>query len=317
LARDLLDSAEGHKDPAKLAVAHRALGYSLLIAGELRRADEILDRGRTQADSLSDQEFAIYGEHPGMVCRVYGGQAKILMGFPESGARLVEEAVAHASREENAHDLAWALAVAGHVFQIHHEPLATLRFASQAIDTARDNRLPQWLALGERCKGWAAFRLGERDTGMKLLREGIQRWYETGAALHTTHCEIMLAESCLREGALAVARSHLAAARAHRARYGEEYLASEIERLEALLLKSEQAPSELVEEYLTNSLKTARRQGALLLALRAATSLARLWGEQGRRTDGRELLAPVYGWFTEGFDTADLKEAKALLDELT
>jgi len=160
----------------------------------------------------------------------------------------------------------------------------TACFASQAIDTARDNRMPQWLALGERCKGWAAFRLGERDTGLKLLREGIQRWYETGAALHTTHCEIMLAESCLREGALAVARSHLAAARAHRARYSEEYLASEIEGLEALLLKSEQAPSELVEEYLTNSLKTARRQGALSLALRAATSLARLWGEQGRRT---------------------------------
>jgi class 3 adenylate cyclase len=317
LARDLRDSAEGHKDPAKLAVADRALGYSLLIAGELPRADEILDRGRALADSLSDQEFAIYGEHPGMVCRLYGGQAKILMGFPEKGARLVEEAVAHASREENAHDLAWALAVAGHVFQIHHEPLTTLRFASQAMETARDNRLPQWLALGERCKGWAAFRLGERDTGLKLQQDGIQRWYETGAALHTTHCEIMLVESCLREGALAVARSHLAAACTHRARYGEEYLASEIERLEALLLKSEQAPSEMVEEYLTNSLKTARRQGALLLALRAATSLARLWGEQGRRTEARELLVPVYGWFTEGFDTADLKEARALLDELT
>jgi predicted ATPase len=160
-------------------------------------------------------------------------------------------------------------------------------------------------------------RIGEFEEGLRLQQEGVQRWYETGAVLHTTHCEIILAESCLREGALAAARSHLAAAREHRARYGEEYLASEIERLEALLLKSEQAPPEIVEKCLVNSLKTARRQGAQLLELRAATSLARLWGEQGRRTEAHDLLAPVYGWFTEGFDTADLKEATAVLNEMT
>jgi class 3 adenylate cyclase len=316
LARDLHELAADEEDPAKLAVAHRALGYSLLIAGELARAREILDRGIALADALSDHQFAVYGEHPGMVCRAYGGQAKILMGFPELGARLLEEAVAHARREKNAHDLAWALGVAGHIFQLHHEPLTTLRFASEAIETARENRLPQWLALGERCKGWALHCFGEIEAGMNLQQEGVKRWYETGAALHTTHCEVILSESYLRQGAIAAARSHLAAARVHRSSYGEEYFAAEIDRLEALLLYNEKAPTEVVEECLANSLTTARRQGARLLELRTATTLARMLLERNERRKAVDLLAPVYGWFTEGFDTGDLKEAKALLDQL-
>jgi class 3 adenylate cyclase/predicted ATPase len=317
LARDLFALAEAQRDPAKLAVAHRALGYSLLIAGELRRADEILERGTALADSLSDHEFAVYGEHPGLVCRVYRGQTKILLGFPEWGARLLEEAVAYASRQENAHDRAWALGVAGHVFQLLHEPLTTHRVASEAIETARDNRLPQWLALGERCKGWAMFRLGEREAGLKLQQEGVQRWYETGAKLHTTQCEVILAESFLQGGQIARARSHLETARAHCTGYSEEYLAAEIDRLEALLLLSEGAPARVVEEYLGNSLSTARGQEARLLELRTATTLARILVEKNERREAVGLLAPIYGWFTEGFDTADLKEATRLLDELT
>jgi predicted ATPase len=140
---------------------------------------------------------------------------------------------------------------------------------------------------------------------------------DTGAMLHTTQCEVYLAESFLREGRAAPARAHLDRARAHRASYGEEYLAAEIDRLEALLLQYEQAPAEIVEEYLVNSLTTARQQGARLLALRAATTLARVLAERNERHMAADLLAPIYGWFTEGFDTADLKEAKALLDELT
>ena len=143
----------------------------------------------------------------------------------------------------------------------------------------------------------------------------MKRWYETGAVLHTTHCELYLAESFLREAQAIPARVHLERARAHRASYGEEYLAAEIERLESLLAKSAQAPAEVVEEYLLSSLLIARRQGARLFELRSATTLARMLFEQGQRQKATDVLAPVYGWFTEGFDTSDLKEARALLDE--
>jgi predicted ATPase len=160
------------------------------------------------------------------------------------------------------------------------------------------------------------FRLGEREAGLKLQRDGIRRWYETGAALHTTQCEIILAESFLRDHQISLARSHLETAREHRTRYSEEYLAAEIDRLKALLLHSESAPAGIVEEYLGNSLSIARRQEARLLELRAATNLARILIGKRERGKAADLIAPVYSWFTEGFDTADLEEAKSLLDQL-
>ena len=316
LAQDLIGLADDDKNPAILPVAHRALGYSLLIAGEFHEADEILARGAALADAILDREFAVYGEHPSMVCRAYGGQAKIMTGFPTTGARLVDEAIAYARREENAHSLAWALAVAAHIFQINHDTAATVRFASEAMDTAREHHLPQWLALGERCMGWAMHRLGDLEAGLNLQRQGVRRWYDTGAMIHTTHCEVMLTDTFLRDGQTVAARAHLDVARAHRAGYGEDYLSAEIDRLEGLLLHYEQAPVEIVAEYLVNSLNTARRQGARLLELRTATTFARVLAEKDDCHSAVDLLAPVYGWFSEGFDTADLKEAKALLDEL-
>jgi hypothetical protein len=316
LARDLVSLADADESPAKLAVAQRALGYSLFIAGELREAVELLDRGIVLADGISDREFVVYGENPGMVCRVYAGQAKTLMGFPETGRRFIEAAIARARHEQSAHSLAWALAVAAHSFTTQHETQPTLRFASEAIDTAREHRLAQWLALGERSRGWAMHRLGEFAAGMSIQQEGVRLWYETGAALHTTHCEVILAESFLREGQPTSARSHLDLARAHRESYGEEYLAAEIDRLDAMLLHYEQAPDEIVGVCMARSLTTARRQGARLHELRTATTWARMLAEEGERRRAVDLLAPVYGWFTEGFDTADLKDAKALLDAL-
>jgi len=316
LARELVELAESENDPAKLAVAQRALGYSLFVAGDFREAIEFLNRGVALADALSDREFEVYGEHPGMVCRIYAAQTKILMGFTETGAPLIEAAIAHARDEKSAHSLAWALGVAAHSLVTQGEAQATVCFASEAIDTAREHRLPQWLALGERCKGWAISRLGELEAGLNLQQAGVTRWYETGAVLHTTHCELILAETYLRGGQFGMARSHLETARAHRARYGEGYLAAEIDRVGAVLLQHEGAPVEIVEEHLTNALITARRQEARLLELRAALTLARMLVERKARHEAIDLLMPIYGWFTEGFDTADLKEAKALLAEL-
>jgi tetratricopeptide (TPR) repeat protein len=314
LARNLVGLSDEDKTPAKLAVAHRALGYSLLIAGAFREADDHLARGAALADTIPDREFAVYGEHPGMVCRAYSGQARIIAGFPAAGARLVEEAIAHARRGGNAHSLAWALGVAAHVFQNQQEPEATIRFASETIEVAQEHGLPQWLAMAERCRGWAMYRLGDPGGGIDLVQQGVRRWTGTGAMLHTTHSEVIFAELFLREGRTATARVHLDAARAHRASYGEDYLAAEIDRLEGLLRHQEQDAIEIVDQYLSRSLNTARRQGARLFELRTATAFARVLTERNERGRAVDLLAPVYGVFTEGFDTADMKAAKAVLD---
>ena len=316
LATDLVGLAEEDGDPAKLALAYRTLGQSLLFAGQFREAAELLARGAALADKISEGEFAIYGEHPSMVGRAYGGQVKILMGFPESGMRLIEASIAHARRQNNAHSLAWALGIAAFISQMQHEPATTARFASEAIEIAREHRLPQWLAVGETCKGWAIHQLGDFDSGLNLLRQGVRRWYETGAVLHTTRCEISLAESYLLQGHAEAARSHLSAAQAHRRNYGENYLAAEIDRLEAALLQCEGAPAEMIEECLKKSLDTAHQQGARLFELRSATALARAMAEHNEHR-AHDILAPIYNWFTEGLETSDLKDAKALLDLLT
>ncbi len=159
-------------------------------------------------------------------------------------------------------------------------------------------------------------RRGNFAAGLSLQLQGVRRWTDTGATLHTTHCEVILADSFLRQGHTAEARVHLDAARSHCAGYGEDYLAAEIDRLEALLLYQEQAPADSVDECLSRSLNTARRQGARLFELRTATTFARVLAERGEPRRAVDLLAPVYGWFTEGFDTADLQEAKLLLDGL-
>jgi tetratricopeptide (TPR) repeat protein len=314
LARNLVELAEQDRTPAKLAVAQRALGYSLLIAGEFQPATTILAHGAALADAISDSEFAIYGEHPGIVCRMYGGQTKTIAGFPTSGVQLLEAAVACARRGGNAHSLAWATALAAHVFQIQREPEATIRYASEAIEVAREHHLQQWLALCERCVGWAMHKLGDPDAGMNLMMLGVKRWNDTGAMLHTTHCGIVLAEAFLQQGQTPEARAHLDIARAHCSSYGEDYLAAEIHRLEGLLRHHAQDAIECVEECLNRSLQTARRQGARLFELRTATAFARLLAERGERRRAADLLAPVYAVFTEGFEFADLQEAKVVLD---
>jgi predicted ATPase len=131
-----------------------------------------------------------------------------------------------------------------------------------------------------------------------------------------THCEVHLVDSFLREGQIAEARTHLDTARAHCTSYGENYLAAEIDRLEGLLLQYEQASPEIVEDYLARSLNTARRQGARLFELRTATVFARLLAEKNERRKAVDLLAPVSDWFTEGFDSTDLRQARELLDQL-
>ena len=172
LATDLVGLAEEDGDPAKLALAYRTLGQSFLVAGQFREAAELLARGAALADKISEGEFAIYGEHPSMLCRAYGGQVKILMGFPESGMRLIDASIAHARHQNNANSLAFALNIAAFISQLQHEPATTARFASEAIEIAREHRLPQWLAAGETCKGWAIHQLGDFDSGLNLLRAG-------------------------------------------------------------------------------------------------------------------------------------------------
>ena len=178
------------------------------------------------------------------------GQTKIIMGFPETGARLIEAAIAHARHEENAHSLAWALAVAAHSLLTQHETQATVRFASEAIDTAREHRLPQWLALGERCKGWAIHQLGDFAAGLDLQQKGVRRWYNTGAVL-TRRIARSFSQRAFCERARPSRRAPTWIAHERTARAtAKNILQRKSTDWRPCCCNHEQAPVEIVEEYL-------------------------------------------------------------------
>ena len=158
---------------------------------------------------------------------------------------------------------------------------------------------------------------GQGEAGMAQVRHGIATWQATGAALAMPYFYTMLADVCDHLGHPADGLQALAEAHTLVEQQEERCWEAEIYRLRGiLLLRQTGTPQAEAETWLQRALDIARRQEAKSLELRAAMSLSRLWQQQGRQAEARALLAPIYGWFTEGFDTADLQEAKALLDAL-
>jgi predicted ATPase len=166
-------------------------------------------------------------------------------------------------------------------------------------------------------RGWALVRQGQGEEGIAQLREGLVAYRATGAELECSHWLALLAEAYRNTGQPGEGLRVLAEALDHVAQTGIVYYEAELRRLQAeLRLRLDTPDEQRAERSFRKALEIARQQQAKSWELRAATSLARLWGELGRRAQARDLLAPVYGSFTEGFDTADLKDAKALLEEL-
>ena len=316
LARSLMDFAREDNDTARLAIAHRALGYSTHITGAQPDADELLATGASLADSVSEAAFAVYGEDPGVICRAYRGQVRCLRGFLDDAARLADTAVTHARTRNSPFILAWSLIVAAQTHLFRRDASASEQAAQQAITLSREHQLPQWMAFGQQCLGWVLCQQGDWHRGIELQREALDSLHATGSLLHTTRFRLHLAESFLAIGEVEQSRVYLNAAFAHLQTYREAYLAAELHLAKIKMLKAEGAPDDALKQPIQMGLDVARSQGARLLELRLAVWVARLWRGQGRPVEARNLLAPIYGRFTEGFDAPDLKEAKALLDEL-
>ena len=193
---------------------------------------------------------------------------------------------------------------------------ATLaELADHLVAVAAEQGFPYWRAWGTVCRGWARVKNGDVAEGISLLRSGLSAYHATGAEAFMPHHIDLLARACEIAGQIEEAVTLLDDALQIVERTGERWFAAELNRHKGQLLL-QQGHSETAEELYRKALSIAVEQEAKLWELRATTSLARLRRDQGRHTEARDLLAPVYGWFTEGFNTQDLREAKALLDEL-
>ena len=183
------------------------------------------------------------------------------------------------------------------------------------VEIASERGFPQWLAVWAIFRGCVKVRNGDVTEGSSLLRHGSSAHHVIGVELWVPHHNALLAEACEISGQTEKALTLLDDALQIVERTGERWFAAELNRHKGQLLLRQGRP-EAGEELYRKALSIAAEQEAKLWELRAAASFARLRVDQGRHVEARDLLAPVYGWFTEGFDTPDLKEAKALLDTL-
>ena len=257
----------------------------------------------------------VYGGHDPGVCAGYiGALSEWLLGYPEKALASVAEALALAERLAHPFTLSLALLQSSQVYLNRREPERALRQVEAAEVLAAEQRLSLTFEPGM-LRGAALLGQGAVDEAIARIREGVAKWTRLGRTVNLPYGLAFLAEGLARHGdraaALAALREGLATADAT----GEHMWDAELHRVTGTVLLAENKPDE-GQAALQQAIRIAQAQQAKSLELRAARDLARLWGEQGRRAGARDLLAPVFGWFTEGFDTADLKEAKTLLDHL-
>jgi predicted ATPase len=318
LGETLLRLAQRANDPALVALAHYALGVVWLCLGALPAARTHLEEGiaRYTPDQRHTPVYRM-GHDLGVASRAFAAMTVWLLGYPAQALARVHEALALAHELPHPYSLAFARIMAAFVSQFRQDVPAVREHAEAAIALATEQGFPQWVAVGTSFRGWALGMQGQGEAGMAALRQGNSAWQATGAALFGPNFCTSLADVCAHLGHTDDALQALAEAHTLVEQHEERLWEAEACRLRGvLLLRQLGTPQAEAEAWLQRALDTARRQEAKSLELRAAMSLARLWQEQGKRAEARALLAPIYDWFTEGFDTADLKEAKALLDAL-
>lgn len=314
----LLTLAEREHDTSLLLEAHFTLGIPLFYLGDLVATRAHMEHGIGLYDPQQHRAHAaLYGQDTGDACLGFTAWALGLLGYPEQALQRANEALALAQELAHPYTLAWAMNFATIVHHLRRDPLRTRVQAEALIALASEQGFPFWVAAGMCFRGSALMEEGQEEEGMTQIRQGMLLWQTTGAELARPLFLSMQAAAYGKAGQPTAGLLVLAEALALADSHGERFWEAELHRLkgELLLARPEISPPE-AEACFHQALDVARRQQAKSLELRAALSLARLWQRQGKRAEAQPLLAAVYGWFTEGFDTADLQEARALLEEL-
>jgi class 3 adenylate cyclase/predicted ATPase len=319
LGEILLRLAQRADDPALSVIAHHALGATWCYLGVLPVARQHLEEAI--AHYTPDQRRVPMfrsGQDPGVACRINGARTLWLLGYPEQAVARLHDALALAHELSHPYSLASAQQGAALISQLRRDVLTVHAHAEAAVALATEHGFPLWAAMGTSLRGWALAMQGQGEEGLTQIRQGIAAWRATGAAATIPYLCTLLAEVSHHRGYLEDGLQALDEAHALVEQYEERWWEAEIYHLRGVLLLRQPGPPQAeAETWLQRALDVAYRQEAKSLELRAAMSLSRLWQQQGKREDARKLLAPIYSWFTEGFDTADLQEAKALLEALT
>jgi class 3 adenylate cyclase/predicted ATPase len=316
LDEDLLRLSRQHNDYSGLVLGHISSGRELMYMGRFASSRSHLDEVLALYDPIS-QHSVIHrtGDDPHVVSLAFLGIVFFCLGFPDQAMARSKAAIAAARSMAHQTSLAVSLTTASRLLSLLGDNATLEQRVGELVSVATEQGFPHWRAVGTIYRGWFEVNNGNVTGGLCLLRSGSDAHRSTGAESLRPYHIALLARAHEIAGQIEEAATQLDDALRIVQKTGERWFAAELNRHKGQLLLR-QGHSEAAEELYRKALSIAREQEAKLWELRAAVSLARLRRDQGRRAEARDLLAPVYDWFTEGFETPDLKNAKALLDEL-
>jgi predicted ATPase len=322
LGEQLLRIAERAGEPALLLEAHHELWANLFAVGELTSARMQLERGFALYDPEKHKQHAfLYAGHdPGVCCGYHAATVMWLLGYPDQALRRTEGALALARKLSHPSSMANALFFAARVQQLRGDRDGAQARTEEGLAVVTEHGLTRWLAQATVMQGWLLVERGQEEAGLVEMLKcmAVERIRAVlGGVTWDMYCSALLAEAYgkaerIPDG-IKVVDDALVTVHRTDCRYYE----AELHRLKGKLLVSQTvAEEEQAASNFQRAIDVARGQSARSLELRAVMSMSRLWQKQGKKAEARQLLAEIYGWFSEGFDTADLRAAKALIEEL-
>ncbi len=308
LAEDLADSVFLHE-------SHLAIGSTLFILGDYTAARRHLEQGLALYDREQSRARGFSsGNDPGVVCLTRLAWSLWMLGYPDQALARMDEALALAESLAHPYSMGLALQFGAVLHQFRREAEQVQIKAEATLELAEAQGFVYWLGGAKCMRGWARAALGEVEAGIAELREGLSSWLEMGATLGQTHLFLRLAEAYHQGGQLQASLGVVDDTIKMVDDTEECHYESELYRFKGELLHQLSPFHPEAEPALLRALDLARSRLAKSLELRAAMSLCRYWRAQGKPTEAERILTPVFNWFTEGFETPDLRQAKALLE---
>jgi predicted ATPase len=318
LAAEFLAHAENQRATVPLMIGHRVMGISLLFTGDIVKSRVHFDQAIALYDPAAHRPLATrFGHDNRVAVSSLGSLALWALGYPEAALVATERALKDAREIGQAATLMYALSLPLYTIVLCGD-FPTANMQSREVAALADEKgAPLWKAYGTMFQGFILALTGQGRNASQLITRGIAAYRSTGSTVfmpwYLSNLAAAYAEASQFDDAWRCVREATAALEATK----ETWCEAEVHRIAGeIALKSPHPNAAKAETYFERALTVARQQQAKSWELRAAMCMTRLWRDQGKVRQARELLAPVYGWFTEGFDTRDLKEAKTLLDEL-
>jgi class 3 adenylate cyclase/predicted ATPase len=319
LVKDVEKIASRQGNPEMDLQANHASWTTHLVIADLDTVRKNVERGLAiyDRDQHGSHVFRYGGHDPGVCALIHGALALWAQGYPDQSILYAQQAIELAEEISHPLSLAIALAMASFTRQHRGEISEVLSLAQRTIDLCSERGIPHYLAVGHIVHGWAVVSSGQPELGLAEMLNGLEIYGKTGAALRQSYYLTLLADAYSRSGQVSQALTSIENANQAVELVGERWWHADVQRVrgELVLAQSPEKPSE-AENSFKSAVEIARSQGAKSLELRAATSLARLLRHQNRSEEAQQLLAPVYDWFNEGHETADLQKAKTLIEEL-